>query len=80
MDKELKTEFEFYLSQPNDWKKQNQGKLVVIKEGQIHKIFESYNDAFSYGVETFGNVKFLIQEMGSEDIVHYTTQGLLGIA
>ena len=78
LDDEIRTELEYYLSQPENWKKDFQGKFAVIKNREIHKVFESRDDAYAYALEKFGNTKFLIQQIGAEDTIHHTTQTLLG--
>ncbi|NQT82087.1 hypothetical protein HQ563_03635 [bacterium] len=78
LDDEIRTELEYYLSQPESWKKDLQGKFAVIKNREIHKVFESRGDAYAYALEKFGNTKFLIQQIGAEDTINYTTQALLG--
>lgn len=79
VDIQLQKELEFYLKQSDDWKKQNYGKFVLIKDQKIHGTFESYEDALKEAVEKFGNTKFLIQEIGSEDRINYSTFALLGV-
>lgn len=74
----VRAELEYYLSQPESWKKDFQGKFAVIKNREIHKVFESRDDAYSYALQKFGNTKFLIQQVGAEDTINYTTQTLLG--
>ena len=78
IDKQLQRELEFYLKQSEDWKKQNHGKFVLIKDQAIHGIFESYEDALQEAVKKFDNEKFLIQQVGTEDRVNYNTFALLG--
>jgi hypothetical protein len=78
VDKELLKEFEFYRSQPEEWRKQNNGKFVLIKNQQSCGIFESYADALQEGVKKFGTEKFLIQKIGSEDAINYNTFSLIG--
>ncbi len=78
IDKQLQEEFEFYLSQPEEWKKENYGKFVLIKDQKIQGIFQSYEDAIQFAIEKFGNEKFLIQEVGSEERVNYNTFSILG--
>ena len=80
LDQDIKAEFLFYLGQPEEWKKENQGKFVVIKNKEIHNILEDYKDALSYAVNEFGDEKFLIHQVGAEDMIHYTTQALMGAA
>lgn len=78
LDEEIKAELKFYLAQPESWKEDYQGKYAVIKNRKIHKIFESREDAYVYALDKFGNTKFLIQQVGAEDTINYTTQMLLG--
>ena len=78
VDKDIEKEYEFYLSQPQEWKEENRGKIVLIKDQKIHGLFVAYEDALQDGLKQFGNVKFLLHEIGSEEIVHYTTPSLIG--
>jgi hypothetical protein len=79
LDGDIRAELEFYLSQPDSWKKDFQGKFAVIKNREVHKVFDSRADALAYALEKFGNTKFLIQPIGAEDTINYTTQALLGM-
>lgn len=78
VDKELLEEFQFYKMQSEGWKKENNNKFVLIMEQSIYGIYESYVDALSEGVKNFGAKKFLIQQVGSENIVNSTTLSLIG--
>ncbi|OIN97877.1 hypothetical protein AUJ66_02040 [Candidatus Desantisbacteria bacterium CG1_02_38_46] len=79
VDEKLKKEFEFYKSQPEEWRKENQGNFVLIKDQKIQGIFESYTDALQEGVKLFSTEKFLIQQVGQEDIINYNTSSLIGV-
>ncbi len=78
LDKDIKQEYDFYLSQPEEWKKENYGKTVLIKDQKIHGIYASHEDAFQEGIKKFGDSKFLIHEIGSEDVLNYNTFSLTG--
>ncbi len=78
LNEEIRAELEFYLAQPESWKKEFQGKYAVVKNRKIHKTFESREDAYAYALDEFGNTTFLIQQVGAENTVNYTTQMLLG--
>ena len=80
LDEEIKAELEFYLAQPESWKKEFQGKYAVIKNQEIHRIFDSREDAYAFALDTFGNTKFLIQQIGAEETINYTTRALIGAA
>lgn len=78
VDEELKEEFEFYKNQPEEWRKENQGKFVLIKDQKVRGTFESYADALQEGTKLFGDKKFLIQEVGKEEEINYNTLSLMG--
>jgi len=78
VNEEMKADFQFYLGLPDEWKKENQGKFAVIKNKKVLKVLADYRDALAYAVEQLGDDQFLIQQVGTEDTVHYTTQALLG--
>lgn len=78
LDEEIRAELEFYLAQPEGWKKDLQGKYAVIKNQQVHRVFDSRDDAYAFALEKFGNTKFLIQQIGAEQTINYTTQALIG--
>ena len=80
IDKALEKEYQFYLSQSDEWKKQNHGKWVIIKDQKIVDIYTTYEDTFKKGIEKFGNIQFLIHQVGSEERVNYNTFSLLGIS
>lgn len=79
IDKTIEKEYQFYLSQPDEWKKVNYGKFVLIKDQNIIDTYSSYEDALKEGLKRFGDVPFLAHKIGEEDIIHYTTFGLMGI-
>ena len=78
LDEEIKAELEFYLARPESWKKKHQGKYVVIRNQEIHNVFDSYGDAYAFALDKFGNTKFLIQQIGAEETISYTTESLIG--
>ncbi|MCL4557586.1 MAG: hypothetical protein M1491_02960 [Deltaproteobacteria bacterium] len=79
VDPEILKEFNFYKSQSEEWKKQNNGRFVLIKNQEIQGIFENYSDALQEGVKKFGNEKFLIYQVGKEDVINYNTFSLTGM-
>jgi predicted choloylglycine hydrolase len=79
VDPEILKEFNFYKAQPEEWKKQNNGKFVLIKNQEIYGIFENYADALQEGVKKFVNEKFLIYQVGKEDVINYNTFSLIGM-
>ncbi len=79
LDEDIKREYDFYLSQPEEWRKENYGKTVLIKDQKIHGLSASYEDAFQECIKQFGDTKFLIHEIGSEDVLNYNTFSLTGM-
>jgi len=79
VDEELKKDFEFYKNQNENWHQENRGKFVLIKNQKIVGIYDSYIDALQEGIKKFGEEKFLIQEVGTEDNVNYNTFSLMGV-
>jgi len=78
LNEEIRADFQFYLGLPGEWKKEHRGQYAVIKNKKVHNILADYKDALAYAAQEFGDDQFLIQQVGTEDTVHYTTQALLG--
>lgn len=79
LNEEIKADFQFYLSLSEEWKNEHRGQYAVVKNKKVHKVFADYKDALAYAVQEFGGDQFLIQQVGTEDTMHYTTQALLGV-
>lgn len=79
IDKNIEHEYAFYLLQSEEWKRDHHGKFALIKDQTIVGIYTSYEDALQQGLGQFGDVPFLIHEIGSENTPQVNTFSLLGM-
>jgi len=77
---ELMREYKAYLAQPDGWKLENRGKIVVFKDGELQGTFPDLDEALGFALSRFGDEVFLIQKVGDEDRPRCTTRSLLGFS
>ncbi|GAB5539859.1 MAG: hypothetical protein Salg2KO_19620 [Salibacteraceae bacterium] len=67
----LQSEFEYFKSVVSDLRQKHpQGGHVVIKDQEVHGVWESRNKALEEGLERFGNVVFLVRSLEDEPVHH----------
>lgn len=68
----LEIEREYYEEQKAKLLKHYEGKFALIIGSRLVETFTTHEEAFSAGVEQFGNVAFLIQQVQEKDeVVQY---------
>ena len=76
LDQELK----FYEEHRPEFCADHRGKFALIKGRQLIGAFSTLQEAYTHGIETFGNVPVLIRQILPADPAHKIpafTQGLL---
>lgn len=63
----LEVELKYYLDQKVELLTHYKGQFALIKDAGLEGTFTTHEEAFSAGVEKFGNVPFLIQHIQEED-------------
>ena len=65
----LETEQEYYKEQKVELLKHYEGQFALIVGSRLAGTFTTHREAFNAGVEQFGNVAFLIQQVQERDEV-----------
>ena len=63
----LETELNYYEERKAELLAQYKGQFALIKDCQLVGVFPTDEEAFTAGVEQFGNVPFLIQELQEDE-------------
>ena len=70
----LEQEYRVFKDHLSELLTKGEGKFALVKGEKIVDAFTSYEDALKKGLETFGNVPFLIKEISrGEDINFFYT-------
>ena len=62
----LETELQYYEEQKAELLKHYEGQFALIRGAELVGTFTTHEEAFTAGVENFGNVPFLIQTIEEE--------------
>ena len=62
----LEMERKYYEEQKVELLKHYKGQFALIKGAQLAGTFTTHKEAFTAGVEKFGNVPFLVQQVEEE--------------
>ena len=73
MDTVLKDEFEFYLAHQDEMVKQYDGKVVVIKNREVLKAYDSELAAFTETIKHHEEGTFMIQRVSEGDEAYTAT-------
>ena len=63
----LQIELKYYSDQKVELLKHHKGQIALIKAAKLEGTFTTHEEAFSAGVQKFGNVPFLIQHIQEDD-------------
>lgn len=66
---DLKKEYQFFLDNKKKLIEQYSGMYIVISNQEVAYVCANENDAYNYGVETFGLGNFIIQLCTEEGFV-----------
>ncbi|HEX4146209.1 MAG TPA: hypothetical protein VHY91_22095 [Pirellulales bacterium] len=70
----LKTELETYNRNKERLVSQSEGKFVVIHDGDIAGVWDTYEDALQAAYEKFGLKPFLVKQVEAFEHVHSVTR------
>ena len=69
---DLKQELDFYHSQKAELVKHYNGQFALVKEDKLIGSYTTWEEAFTSGVQQFGNVPFLIKLVQeTEDVIQF---------
>lgn len=79
MDKEklLSKEIETFNKNKEVLLRENSGKFVLIKDGDIVDVYDSQNDAIKVGIDKFGNSPFLVKKIEEIEQAQNFTSNLI---
>jgi hypothetical protein len=68
----LETELEFFRQHKDEWLRYYKGKVALVKDQVLVGTFTTEKEAFSAGVQQFGNVSFLVKAIvEKEELVQF---------
>ena len=75
----LETELKYFEAHRAEWVEHHDGKFALIKGEHLQGVFDTDEAAFEAGVETWGNVPFLIKEIRGEDRIEQAPALVCGL-
>lgn len=63
MSNELAKELEYFKSHLDELMAHSPGQFALIKDDELLGTFSEFDDAFKHGVDTLGNVPFLVRKI-----------------
>ena len=67
-ESEVDRNYEAFLKVLPDLLKSHAGKFAVLHDAQVVEFFDSLADAVRFGTAKFGDARFSVQEVSSQDI------------
>jgi hypothetical protein len=66
----LKTELEYFEERRRAWLATLEGQFALIRGPELIGTYSTFSEAYTAGVERFGNVPMLIRQIVAEDPEH----------
>ena len=73
MEFTLKSEFDFYLANQDEFVKKYDGKVIVIKHREVLGVYDSELDAFAASIKDHERGTFMIQRVSEGDEAYSAT-------
>lgn len=73
----LDTELQFFNENRQEWFKYHAGKFALVKGTILYGFYDNNETAYRVGVEVWGNVAFLIQEVQLKDAMVWIFRQLM---
>ena len=64
----LEKEFKYFQENLSELLKKYEGKFLVIKETSVEGVFDTYEDAITFGVTKYKLGEFLVQQCVKEEV------------
>ncbi len=65
----LEMELGFFNENRSEWLKHHRGKHALVHQRELGGFFDTAEAAFVAGLERWGNVPFLLKQVGDEEVV-----------
>ena len=69
----MQCEIDTYCKKISEWG-DHEGQFVLIKGGEVHGFFSSYDDALTRAYEMFGLERFLVKQVRAIENVHFISR------
>lgn len=67
----LATEQKFFSDNKTRFLKSYKNKFLLIKDRRVHGVYDSITEAYSAGLEKFGNVPMFIKQVTKEEPISH---------